>query len=521
MKPSALIPRPAQIQENGQTFLLLPTTRLVAETAGAEKATALLSHYLSVPTGFPCPVVHDAARSGDIVLSESGLTEKDSAGFVREKYSLIVNPDVIRLSGCNSESLLRGVQTIRQLFPTEIFSPKPINGVTWSIPGVEIEDEPAFRWRGMMLDVSRHFFSREETCRMIELFAQQKFNRVHLHLTDDQGWRIEIKKYPRLTSVGSIRSRTVIGHQSTKPRHYDETPYGGFFTQDDIRAIVAFAADRGIELVPEIDMPGHMAAAIAAYPELGNFPASQIEVRDCWGISTNILNPKKTTLDFMKDILAEVIDLFPGTFIHIGGDEARKDEWDISSEAQKVMAEQGLADEAALQAWFSKQINAFIQSQGRRMIGWDEILEGGLPSGAAVMSWRSEASAQHAAQSGADVVASFTSYTYFDYYQADPAHEPLAIGGDLSTEKVYRFNPVLKSMTVEEAAHVLGGQAQLWAEYIPTLSHLEYMAFPRACAVAEKLWTPSTSCSYLDFLSRLKDHRTRLHLQNVNQHPLP
>lgn len=521
MTVTSLIPRPSAVRENGQTFQLQPSVRIISETAGAAKAAALLSRYLSIPTGFVCPVVREAPRSGDIVLSESGLDEKDSAGFVREKYSLVVTKEGVRLSGNNAESLLRGIQTLRQLFPAALFSAKPEKDVAWAAVGVEIEDEPAFRWRGMMLDVSRHFFSREETCRMIELFAQQKFNRIHMHLTDDQGWRIEIKKYPRLTTVGSIRKRTVIGHHANKPRQYDETPYGGFFTQDDIRALVAFAEERGIELVPEIDMPGHMAAAICAYPELGNFPNNRIEVRDCWSISYNILNPKQATIDFMKDVLAEVMDLFPSTFIHIGGDEARKDEWDISSEAQKVMAEHSIADEQGLQAWFSKQMNDFIQSRGRRMIGWDEILEGGLPTGAAVMSWRNEASAQHAAQCGADVVAAYSSQVYLDHYQADPATEPLAICGDLPTEKVYRFSPVLKSMTDAEQALVLGGQAQLWTEYIATLSYLEYMAFPRACAVAEKLWTPKTQCSYVEFRGRLAGHRARLSAQNVNQHPLP
>lgn len=521
MMPLSLIPRPATIRENGQAFQLTAAVRIVAETPGAAKAAALLSSYLSTPTGFACPVVTDAPRKGNIVLSESGLNEQDDAGFVREKYSLVVTADGVRLSGNNSESLLRGVQTLRQLFPAALFSPVRVDGVEWTATGVQIEDEPAYRWRGMMLDVSRHFFSKEETCRMIELFAQQKFNRVHIHLTDDQGWRIEIKKYPKLTTIGSIRERTVVGHHSTKPRQYDETPYGGFFTQEDIREIVAFATARGVELVPEIDMPGHMAAAICAYPELGNFPKNQVEVRDTWGISYNILRPTPETMNFMKDVLDEVMDLFPSKFIHIGGDEARKDEWEISHLAQKIMAQHSLKNEEELQAWFSKQMNDFIKSRGRRMIGWDEILEGGLPSGAAVMSWRNEESAQHAAQCGADVVAAYSSQVYFDYYQADSATEPLAICGDLPTEKVYRFSPVLKSMTDDEKAHVMGGQAQLWSEYISTLSYLEYMAFPRACALAEKLWTPLTACNYLDFLQRLKGQRARFGVQNVNQHPLP
>ena len=332
---------------------------------------------------------------------------------------------------------------------------------------------------------------------------------------------MEIRRYPNLTAVGSIRRRTVIGQESAHPKRYDETPYGGFFTQADIRKIVAFAARRHMTIVPEIDMPGHMAAAICAYPELGNYPENKVEVRDCWGISYQILSPRRSTIEFMQNVLEEILELFPSRFIHVGGDEARKDEWQICHEAQRIMAEQGLRNEQELQSYFIGEMGRFLRSRGRRMIGWDEILEGGLAEGAAVMSWHGEAGAVAAAGLGHDAVMASKEFVYFDYFQADPAHEPLGIGGDLPAEKVYRFHPLPKGLSEEEKTHILGGQAQLWSEYIPNLSHLEYMAFPRACALAEKLWSPEEGADFVDFKRRLDCHRARLAVMKVHAHPLP
>ncbi len=515
-----LIPRPISVRENGQNFRLVPDARIVVQSADARGPAELLAEYLAPATGYSLPVVEESPRAGDILLRENGENQADDAGFVKENHTLEITAENIVLTGANAAALIRGIQTLRQLFPPEIYSSEKQN-CDWSLPGVLIEDAPAFRWRGMMLDVARHFFSVEEVCRMIELFAQHKINLVHIHLTDDQGWRVEIRRYPKLTEVGSIRKRTVIGQEWARPKRYDETPYGGFFTQDDIRKIVAFAARRHITLVPEIDMPGHMAAAICAYPELGNYPENKVEVRDCWGISYQILSPRKSTIEFMQNVLAEIMELFPSKFIHIGGDEARKDEWQINYEAQCIMAEHGLKDEHELQSYFIGEMGKFIRSRGRRMIGWDEILEGGLADGAAVMSWHGDSGAVAAARLGHDSVVASKEFLYFDYFQADPAHEPLGIGGDISAEKAYRFSALPAVLSEEEKTHILGGQAQLWSEYIPNIRHLEYMAFPRACVLAEKLWSPESGACFVDFKKRLDWHRARLANMKVNAHPLP
>ena len=515
-----LIPRPVSVRENGQNFHLTPDSRIVVQSADARGPAELLAEYLSPATGFPLPVTEENPRTGDLILRETGDNQPDDAGFVKENHTLEVTSEQIVLSGANAAALVRGIQTLRQLFPPAIYSQEKQN-CDWIVPGVFIEDAPAFRWRGMMLDVARHFFRVEEVCRMIELFAQHKINLVHIHLSDDQGWRVEIRRYPKLTEVGSIRKRTVVGQEWARPKRYDETPYGGFFTQDDIRQIVAFASRRHVALVPEIDMPGHMAAAICAYPELGNYPENKVEVRDCWGISYQILSPRKSTIEFMQNVLEEIMELFPSKFIHIGGDEARKDEWQINCEAQYIMAEHGLKDEHELQSYFIGEMGKFIRSRGRRMIGWDEILEGGLAEGAAVMSWHGDAGAVSAAGTGHDSVVATKEFLYFDYFQADPAHEPLGIGGDISAEKVYRFHALPASLSGEKKKHILGGQAQLWSEYIPNLRHLEYMAFPRACALAEKLWSPEENACFVDFKKRLDWHRSRFAAMKVNAHPLP
>ena len=518
--PTNLIPRPVSVLENGQIFQLNADSRIIIQSEGAREPAGLLAEYLMPATGFPLPVTEDAPRKGDVILKDSGENQTDDAGFVKESYTLDVTAEQIVLNGANAASLARGIQTLRQLFPAEIYSSEK-QSRSWTVPGAVIQDAPAFRWRGMMLDIARHFFNADEICRMIELFAQHKMNLVHIHLTDDQGWRVEIKKYPKLTEIGSVRKRTVTGHEWDRPKKFDETPYGGFLTREDIRRIVAFAARRHVTVVPEIDMPGHMAAAICAYPELGNFPQNKVEVRESWGISYNILSPRKSTIEFMKNVLSEIMELFPSRFIHIGGDEARKDEWQISYDAQCVMAEQGLRSEQELQSYFIGEMCKFIRSRGRRMIGWDEILEGGLAEGAAVMSWHGDTGAVAAAGAGHDSVMAPKEYTYFDYFQADPAHEPLGIGGDVPAEKVYRFNPLPASLAGERKKHILGGQAQLWAEYIPNLKHLEYMAFPRACALAEKLWSPADGACFIDFKKRLDSHRARLDAMKVNAHKLP
>ncbi|MEJ6599982.1 MAG: family 20 glycosylhydrolase [Crocinitomicaceae bacterium] len=378
-----------------------------------------------------------------------------------------------------------------------------------------IMDEPRFDWRGLHLDVSRHFFNVDEVKGFIDLMALYKFNKFHWHLTDDQGWRIEIKKYPKLTSIGGFRDSTVIGHFSDSPRKYETENYGGFYTQEEIKEVVAYANTKFITVVPEIEMPGHSRAALAAYPEL-SCTGELNPVPGLWGVFDDVYCSKVESINFMKDILAEVLELFPSEYIHIGGDEAPKERWKECKQCQKVIKKNKLKDTHELQSYFIRQMDAFLMERGRKLIGWDEILEGGLSPNAAVMSWRGEKGGIEAAKQGHNVVMSPTAYCYFDYYQSAHDIEPLAIGGYLPLEKVYKYNPVPEELTEEQEKYILGGQANLWTEYITTMDHVEYMAFPRALALIQSLWCKNKP-EYDMFLDTyLKYQEDYLKLHNVN-----
>jgi hexosaminidase len=417
--------------------------------------------------------------------------------------------------------LFYAVQTLRQLLPPAVYSLQPVTGVDWTVPCVEITDYPRFSWRGLLIDPARHFIPVDDVKRFIDLMALHKFNRLQIHLNDDQGWRIEIKKYPRLTEVGAWRHETLIGHASQQPARFDGIPHGGFYSQDDIRHLVRYAAERHVTLVPEISMPGHCQAAIAAYPELGVFPQQQRDLRlwTQWGISEHILAPRPQTVEFCQDVLTEVMGLFPSRYLHIGGDEAIKNQWRASAEMQELIRQHGLQNEEQLQAWFTQQLDTFLTRHGRRLVGWDEILEGGLAPGAVVMSWRGKQGGITAAQAGHDVIMAPTSHTYFDNYQGPPESEPLAIGGFLPLERVYQYEPVPAILTPEQAPRVLGAQAQLWGEYIKDAHHREYMAYPRASAMAEVVWSAEKD-SYVAFVRRLGTHLERLRAAAVNLRPL-
>ena len=362
-----------------------------------------------------------------------------------------------------------------------------------------IQDKPKFQWRGLHLDVSRHFFNVQEVKRFIDLMALYKFNKFHWHLTDDQGWRIEIKKYPKLTSIGAFRDSTLLGHYSDLPRVYDGEEYGGFYTQEDVKEIVQYAKTKYIDVIPEIELPGHSRAALAAYPEYSCTGVNQ-PVPLVWGIFDDIYCSKDETIEFMKDILSEVVELFPSDYIHIGGDEAPKTRWKKCKDCQRVIKNNNLKDEHELQSYFIGEMDAYLTSKGRKLIGWDEILEGGLSPNAAVMSWRGEQGGIDAAKQGHYVVMSPTTYCYFDYYQSSHAIEPLAIGGYLPLEKVYQYNPIPKELNKEEQRFILGGQANLWTEYISTFEQLEYMTYPRALALSQSLWSTAKP-SYEEFLA--------------------
>ena len=371
------------------------------------------------------------------------------------------------------------------------------------LPKVIIEDYSRYSWRGLHLDVSRHFFTVEEIKRYLDLMFLYKLNVFHWHLTDDQGWRIESKKYPKLTQIGSWRDSTVNDHYSTKPRTYSKERYGGFYSQEEIKEVVAYAQARHITVVPEIEMPGHSRAALAAYPEYsctGQFNP----VEGLWGVFDDIYCAKDETIAFLQDVLSEYIQLFPGPYFHIGGDEAPKTRWEHCANCQKIIKREGLKDEHELQSYFIKRMDTFLNEQGKKLIGWDEILEGGLSPNATVMSWRGYEGGLEASAQGHQVVMCPGSHCYFDHYQGKSSIEPLAIGGHTSLEKVYEFSPIAKSMNDEQQKLVLGAQGNLWTEYIPSMEKLEYMAYPRAIALSQVLWNPDSKPSFEEFESILK-----------------
>ncbi len=409
-----------------------------------------------------------------------------------EAYVLDVTPRRIDISARDPRGLFYGIQTLRQLIAT---SPK-------AVPAARIDDAPRFGYRGLHLDVGRHYFPVEFIKRYIDLLATFKLNTFHWHLTEDQGWRLEIKKYPKLTEVGAWRTETIVGHARRGPTGYDGTRHGGFYTQDQAREVVAYAQARGVTVLPEIEMPGHSLAALAAYPELANVPGP-FEVRTTWGISDEVFSPSEATFTFLENVLREVMDIFPSEYIHIGGDEAPKKRWKESAAAQELIKKEKLGDEDELQSWFIRRIERFLNANGRRLIGWDEILEGGLAPNATVMSWRGTKGGIAAAKQGHDVVMAPQEDLYFDHYQADPEHEPLAIGGMTPIEDTYRYEPVAPELSDDDAKHVLGPEACMWTEYMPTTDQVEYMAYPRVLALAEIAWSPREARDWSSFQKRL------------------
>lgn len=503
----SVVPLPVNLTVGSGTFTLAAKSAIAAPRDLRNEA-GYLRDILAPSTGYELPIVSKAG-DGAIQLEIDGKLER----LGPEGYTLDISPKRIVIRGSKPAGVFYGIQTLRQLFPAAIERRGNVENVAWVAPCVQIEDKPRFSWRGSHMDTARHFMPKEFVLKYIDLMAMNKLNTFHWHLTDDQGWRIEIKKYPKLTEVGAWRKDTMTKYD---PPTFTGVPHGGFYTQDDIREVVAYAAARHITVVPEIEMPGHAQAAIAAYPELGN-TGEQLEVATRWGVITHVFNPEDRTIEFLKDVLTEVMGLFPSQYIHIGGDECPKDEWKASAYAQAKMAKLGIKTEHELQSWFIRQMDEFLASKGRRLIGWSEILEGGLAPKAALMVWLGDEGAMEAVGSGHDVVMAQTTHTYFDYYQAkDRTKEPHAIGGFLPLEKAYSYEPILPGMTPEQAKHVMGVQYQLWAEYIPNGKHMEYMAFPRGCALAEVAWSPKESRNFEDFQNRLPAFLDRLTVRDVN-----
>ncbi len=510
----AVIPRPAHVTMGQGMFHIERGTEIRVLHSGRHIGEQL-ADYLEPAMGWRLPVRVGGTPSGSelVFIRDSSLHSLGTEG-----YRLSVTAHRLTVRAPETAGLFYGIQTIRQLLPTDIFRDAPVDSTDWSMPAVTIEDQPRFRWRGAHLDVVRHFMPKEFVKKYIDLLALHKMNSFHWHLTDDQGWRIEIKKYPKLTEVGAWRKETMVPPypRNRAEMKFDSTPTGGFYTQDDIREIVAYAADRHINVVPEIEMPGHAVAAIAAYPELG-LTGDTTTVATYWGVFSNILNPTDATVKVFQDVLIEVMELFPSKFIHVGGDEADKALWKASPEIQARIKQLGLTNEAELQRWFIQPMDQVLSAHGRRLIGWDEILEGGLAPGATVMSWRGVAGGVAAARAGHDVVIAPTSHTYLDYYQSqDRANEPIAIGGFLPMDTVYAFDPYPGSLEPQYRKHILGAQVQLWTEYIPTPKQAEYMAYPRTSAFSEVVWTPKDERDYGDFLRRLKVHEKRLDALDVN-----
>ncbi|MEP2936422.1 MAG: beta-N-acetylhexosaminidase [Gilvibacter sp.] len=435
-----------------------------------------------------------------------------------EGYVLEINQELILIQASDAAGAFYGVQSLRQLLPVTAERISSLTLTPFTIPSLRITDAPKFEYRGMHLDVARHFFDVAAVKSYIDILAMLKMNRFHWHLTEDQGWRIEIKKYPKLQTHAAYRDQTLVGHYSDTPQIFDGKKYGGYYTQEEIKEVVAYAASLNITVVPEIEMPGHAQAAISAYPNLG-CTGQPIKVAQKWGVFEDIYCPKPETFQFLKDVLDEVIPLFPGEYIHIGGDEAPKTRWNSCDHCQKLIAQENLEDAHGLQSYFISQIEEYLNSKGKQIIGWDEILEGGLAPNATVMSWRGTAGAVQAAKEGHNVILTPTSHAYFDYYQDTSPDEPLAIGGFLPLKKVYSFSPFPPEMDDESKKYVLGAQGNIWTEYIPTQEKLQYMAYPRTMAMSEVVWSGPTEdldVDYSDFLTRLDLLLKRLDVMGVN-----
>ena len=498
-----IIPIPVEIIANSsnQVFSLDHTTAIHISDAieKGDEIAGYLNDLIEKSAGFSLEVLSsDEKPSGNSIFIEVG----DHPDLPDEGYHLTVNKKRITISGSDEAGCFYGVITLFQLFN--------YHDQSIQIAQIKIKDYPRFKWRGVHLDVGRHFFPTEFIKEYLDIMALHKMNTFHWHLTEDQGWRIEIRKYPKLTEIGAWRDETMVGHYSDQPRKYDGQRHGGFYTHEEITEIVQYAADRFITIVPEIEMPGHARAAIASYPELG-CTGEKVSVKQEWGISPYIYNVEDETFAFLEDVLTEVIELFPGEFIHIGGDEAIKDQWVSSKAIQQKIKALGLEDEHELQSYFIERIEKFLNGYGKRLIGWDEILEGGLAPNATVMSWRGTEGGIAAAKQHHEVVMTPTSHCYFDYYQSeDIENEPLAIGGFLPLEKVYGFEPLPEVLTGEESKYIIGAQANVWTEYIATPDHVEYMLLPRLSALAEVVWSPKEKKDWEDFRARL-EHQVRIY----------
>lgn len=503
-----LLPRPSRAISGAGSFPLTAETAIAA-AAGLTGEAILLQEALRPATGLALPIA-TAERAADVIR----LSLDDALGA--EGYRLSVTPATVTIAGGSAAGVFFGVQTLLQLLPPQVYRRGAVPGASWVVPAVEIEDAPRFGWRGAMLDVARHFMPKHDVLRFIDLMAMHKLNVLHFHLTEDQGWRIEIKKYPLLTEIGSWRTESQLGCGEDRPG--DGRPHGGFYTQDDIREIVGYAAARHITVVPEIEMPGHAQAVLAAYPEYG-VTGERLQVGTRWGIIDNVANAEQRTVDFFCDVLDEVAGLFPSAVIHVGGDECPRTQWAADPRTQELMRERGIAREADVQSWFMAQIGAHLSRLGKRMAGWDELLEGPVPDGTIISSWRGMTGAVTAARRGYDVVSCPFDTVYLDYRQSDGPDEPIPVAIPLTVDDVYGFEPVPAELDAEQAKHVLGGQANIWTEYMDSPRVVDFFAFPRLSAIAEVLWSAEKDTPS-GLHRRLDHHLQRLDARGVEyRHP--
>ncbi|MEP7232036.1 MAG: family 20 glycosylhydrolase [Ginsengibacter sp.] len=512
-----IVPQPAEMimPKIAATFPITKKTTIVLKQSGLENSAGFFNEYLKKYYGFTLNISKNEAGNNSIILD---LQHGDN--FTAEGYKMTVNNNGVLITGNDEAGAFYGIQTLIQLLPLQT---KSLN-----IPYVSINDYPRFKYRGMHLDVGRNFFPADYIRKYIDYLALHKFNTFHWHLTEDQGWRIEIKKYPKLTSVGGFRNGTIIGHYPGKGNTNER--YGGFYTQDEVKEIVKYAQDRYITIIPEIELPGHSSAAIAAYPQLSCFPGESTKisprttwlgpregkhVEQTWGVFEDVFCPSDSTFKFLEDVLDEVMELFPSKYIHIGGDECPKENWKRSDFCQQLIKENDLKDEHGLQSYFISKIEKYLNSKGRNIIGWDEILEGGLAPNATVMSWRGEAGGIAAAKQHHDVIMTPGSYVYLDHSQSKN-EDSVTIGGYLPLSVVYSYDPVPKELTEEEAKYILGAQANVWTEYINNIPKLEYMIFPRMTALSEVVWTPKDKKDWAGFTSRLPGIFQRYKLWGTN-----
>jgi hexosaminidase len=517
-----IIPQPTEVIPNTGSFVISATTKLVVADKMDKATAAFFNKYLREYYGFELAIVSNASKNSIVLKSLQSID-----GLKAEGYSLKSDYDGVLIEGNSSQGTFYGMQTLIQLLPTT-------KNKRLEIASVKVKDEPRFAYRGSMLDVSRHFFPVSFVKKYIDYLALHKMNYFHWHLTEDQGWRIEIKKYPKLTEIGSKRNGTIIGRYPGKGN--DNTPEQGFYTQEEVKDIVKYASDRFITVIPEIEMPGHSSAAIAAYPMLSCFPNEKTDipanmisdkskqelangrvklVQETWGVFTDVYAPTEYTFKFLEDVLDEVMALFPSKYIHVGGDECPKDAWKRSKFCQELIKEKGLKDEHGLQSYFIQRMEKYINKKGRTLIGWDEILEGGLAPNAIVMSWRGEAGGIAAAKDNHQVIMTPGSHVYLDHSQTKNDKE-VTIGGFTNLEKIYDYEPIPKELNEQQAKYVLGAQGNVWTEYMQNSAKVEYMIFPRLSALSEVLWSQKKNKNWFVFQSKVEMMKKRYEIWGAN-----